>query len=140
MRLVEGLAQGGGFLAVAASEIGELGGQRAYHAGGKVLAGEGGGNGLWPGRLHGAMVLDAGADGGVAVEEIQGDPDAGGQAAEGDRLAGLDHRGERGLGPRGGGRGARGSGFLQVGGVTGHGGLPGGRSRRRCGPGHRRRG
>jgi len=58
--LFEGLTQGGGFLAVAASEIGELGGQRAHHAGGKVLAGEGGGSGLWAGRLHGAMVLDSG--------------------------------------------------------------------------------
>jgi hypothetical protein len=29
---------------------------------------------------------------------------------------------------------------LQVGEVTGHGDLPGGRSRRRCGSGHRRRG
>ena len=43
MRLFEGLAQGGGFLAVAAFEVGELGGQRAHHAGGMVLAGEGGG-------------------------------------------------------------------------------------------------
>ena len=126
MRLFEGLAQGGGFLAVAASEIGELGGQGAYHAGGKVLAGEGGGSGLLPGRRRGALVLDPGADRGVAVEEVQGDPGAGGQAAEGDRLAGLDHRGERGLGPRGSGRGACGGGFLQVGEVTGHGGLPGG--------------
>lgn len=63
VRLFEGLTQGGGFLAVAASEIGELGGQRAHHAGGGVLAGEGGGSGLWPGRLHGAMVLDPGAEG-----------------------------------------------------------------------------
>ncbi len=73
------LAQGGGFLAVAACEIGELGGQGAYHAGGKVLAGEGGGSGLLPGRLRGAVVLDPGADHGVAVEEVQGDPGAGGR-------------------------------------------------------------
>lgn len=78
MRLFENLMQGGGFLVVAASEIGELGGQRARHAGGGVLAGEGGGSGLWSGRLHGAMVLDPGAGGGVAVEEVQGDSAAGG--------------------------------------------------------------
>ena len=74
MRLFEGLAQGGGFLAVAASEIGELGSQGAYNAGGKVLTGEGGGSGLLPGRRRGAVVLDPGADRGVVVEEVQGDP------------------------------------------------------------------
>jgi hypothetical protein len=35
--------------------------------------------------LRGAMMLDPGADRGVAVEEVQGDPSAGGQVAEGDR-------------------------------------------------------
>ena len=80
VRLFEGLAQDGGFFAVAAFELGELGGQRADHAGGRVLAGEGGGSGLWPGRLRGAVVLDPSADGGVAVEEVQGDPGVGGEA------------------------------------------------------------
>jgi len=68
--LLESLAQLGGFLAVAAPEIGELGGQRAHDAG-RVIVPRLVPGGFFPFRAGRAVVLDALADAVVAVEEVE---------------------------------------------------------------------
>ena len=62
VRLPQGLAQGHGLPAVAASEAGELGGQRPDHAAGLVRAGTADRDSVVRGRPGVALPPDPGAD------------------------------------------------------------------------------
>lgn len=86
--------------AVVATQLGELCGQRADNVAVGVCVDR------WRwwrlALLLGAEVLDPTAQFGVAVEEVDRAAGGAADAAEGDRLAVLDHRAQRGLGALGG--------------------------------------
>lgn len=112
---LEGLPQRLDLVAVSPLEVGELGGEGAYDAAGRVV-------GRLRGRrwrvasLLGPQLLDASADLGAAVEEVERDVGALGELAEGDGLAAADHLPQAllgaGLGGAGLGGGAHAGGGL----------------------------
>src|SRR5258708_5868332 len=101
VRGFEGAPQLGELLTMAALELGELAGERGDDIAGLIRVGI---PALGGARLLlGAQLLDALAEGGVAVEEVQRRRGGRGQAAEGDRLPGAQHVIQRRLGTVGSG-------------------------------------
>jgi hypothetical protein len=80
-------------------------------------------------------VLDARADVGVAVDEVDRAPGGAGDGAKGDRLAAFDHLADRGVGAPAGGLALALRRLAQVVGVAGHRSTPFGVGEAGAGPG-----